>query len=279
MIRLEFTVENTADLLETPFYGAGALGRWESAAAQSGTYVEGGTFALVTGVDLYVVPDSAGIPGETWYRERVSNAAGSTFSAYSAPRLGGVTSLTSIAEVRALVKSRLTDIDLQAVIDREEAWLAGRVGVLTGERTDTWTPGIGDTPLFLRRRAESVVLTDAGRTLAASEFLFTPSTGMIRRIWTPDLQDNPPWRQLYLGWQGTVTATYTPSDEAAVKRAVIELVRGTVGETGMDSEGLGDYSYTRGESAGRLSRAGLARGLLIRRPAYSMRLHSAMEAS
>jgi len=188
-------------------------------------------------------------------------------------------SLVSISEVRALVKSRLTDVDLQTVIDREEAWLTGKVGPLTGERTDTYTPGLGDTPLFLRRRAESVVLTDAGRTLAASEFLFTPSTGMIRRVWTPDLQDNPPWRQLYLGWQGVVSATYTPADEADVKRAVIELVRLAVGETGYDSETIGDYSYTRGASSGRLSRAGLARSILVRRPAYSMRIHSAMEAS
>ena len=68
-----------------------------------------------------------------------------------------MTSLTSITEVRALVRSRLSDSDLQAVIDREEAWLAGRVGALTGARTDTFTPGFGDTPLYLRRRAESVV--------------------------------------------------------------------------------------------------------------------------
>jgi hypothetical protein len=188
-------------------------------------------------------------------------------------------SFVSIAEVRALIRSRLSDVDLQTVIDREEAWLAepGRVGPLTGERIDSFTPGLGDTPLYLRRRAESVVLTDDGRTMAASEFLFTPSTGMIRRIWTSDLATDPPWRQVYLGWQGTVTATYTPADEAAVKLAIIELVRLATGETGYDSETIGDYSYSRGASSGRLSRAGLARSILVKRPAYSMRLHSAME--
>ena len=188
-------------------------------------------------------------------------------------------SLVDIAAVRALVRSRLSDVDLQAVIDREEAWLAGRVGPLTGERTDTFMPGIGDTPLYLRRRAESVVLTDDGRTLAASEFIFTPSTGMIRRIWTPNLADLPSWRQVYLGWQGTVTATYTPADESDVKGVVIELVRLRVGETGYDSETIGDYSYTRGASAGRLSRAGLARSILVKRPAYSLRLQSSTEPS
>ena len=38
-------------------------------------------------------------------------------------------SLVSIAEVRALVRSRLSDTDLQVVIDREESWLASKIGV------------------------------------------------------------------------------------------------------------------------------------------------------
>ena len=55
---------------------------------------------------------------------------------------------------------------------------------------------------------------------------------------------------------------------------MIELVRGTLGETGLESETIGDYSYTRGESAGRVGRAGLARSILLSRPAYSMRIRS-----
>ena len=141
MRHLEIEVANAAELLATEAYGAGALLRWESSAAEVGTYVEGGTEALVSGTTLYDVWDAAGTE-TTWYRTRVSDAAGTTFSAYSAPR-SPVTSLVSIAEVRALVNSRLGDVDLGAVIDREEAWLAGRVGPLTGERTDTFTPGIG----------------------------------------------------------------------------------------------------------------------------------------
>ena len=186
-------------------------------------------------------------------------------------------SFATIAEVRALVRSRLGDGDLQDIIDREEAWLATKVGTLSGERTDAFAPGLGDTPLYLPRRAESVILTDGGRTLAASEFLFTPSTGQIRRIWTPALTGDPPWRQAYLGWQGTVTARWTPSDGATLTRAIIELVRGTVGETGMESETIGDYAYTRGTRAAGLSRMALVRTILLRRPAYSMRLHPTWE--
>ena len=176
MRHLEIEVTNADELLATEAYGAGALLRWESSATEAGTYVEGGTEALVSGTTLYDVWDAAGIE-TTWYRTRISDAAGTTFSAYSDPR-SPVTSVVSIAEVRALVNSRLSDVDLQAVIDREEAWLAGRVGALVGERTDTFRPGLGDTTLYLRRRAESVVVTDDGVTLAAdTDYLFTPSTG------------------------------------------------------------------------------------------------------
>lgn len=177
-------------------------------------------------------------------------------------------SLVSIAEVRALVNTHLSDVDLQAVIDREEAWLAGRVGLLAGERTDTFRPGLGDTTLFLRRRAESVVVTDDDVTLAAdADYLFTPSSGALRRGTTT----SP------LAWRGVVTVTWTPIDEATVKRAIIELVRGTTGETGLDSETIGDYAYTRGESAGRVGRAALARSVLLARPAYSMRIRAGWE--
>lgn len=283
MIHLVVAVANTAELLATEAYGAGALLRWESSAALAGTYVEGGTEALVSGTDLYDIWDAAGVVGATWYRTRISNAGGTTFSAYSAA-LPGVPSLVSVAEVRALVKSRLSDVDLQIAIDREEAWLATKVGTLTGERTDTFTPGIGDTPLYLSRRAESVVVTDDGVTLVAgTDYLFTPSTGQIRRI-VGYLAD-PPRYQYVAGawrgaWRGAVAVTYTPSDGAAVKGAIIGLVRGTVGETGFASETIGDYSYSRATASGAYAgpnRAGLARSILLRRPAYSMRLRSAME--
>lgn len=267
MIHLTVTVENTAELLATEAYGAGALLRWESAATEAGTYAEGGTVALVAGVSVYDVWDAAGVVG-TWYRTRISNGAATTFSPYSAPREGGLTSVVSITEMRALVNTSLSDVDLQAVIDREESWLAGRVGVLVGERTDTFRPGFSDTILYLRRRAESVVVTDDGVALVAdTDYLFTPSTGSLRRGTTT----------APLAWGGVVTVAWTPSDEAAVKRAVIELVRGTLGETGMDSETIGEYAYTRGESAGRVGRAGLARSILLGRPAYSMRIRSGWE--
>ena len=266
MRHLEIEVTNADELLATEAYGAGAPLRWESSATETGTYVEGGTQPLTAGVVLYDIWDAAGIE-TTWYRTRISNVGATTFSAYSAPR-SPITSVTSLAEVRALVTTPLSDIDLQAVIDREEAWLTGKVGQLSGPRTDEYLPGYGDTPLYLRRRAESVAILDAGVALAASEFVFTPSTGMIRRGWPSAA-----------GWQAPVSVTYTPSDLSDVKRVVIELVRGTVGESILQSETIGAYSYTRGGTADRPSRAGLARSLMVSRPAWSLRLRSAMEAT
>jgi hypothetical protein len=265
MRHLEVEVTNVDELLATEAYGAGALLRWESAPAETGTWSEGGTEALLAGVTLYDVWDSAGVE-TTWYRTRISNAGGTSFSAYSEPR-SPVTSVTSIAEVRALVTTSLSDVDLQAIIDREESWLAGRVGQLVGQRVETFWPERVNEPLYLRRRAASVAVVDAGVTLTADDdYQFAPSLGVIRRADATS-------------WAGSVTVTYTPSDEADVKRVVIELVRMTVSETGLQGETIGAYSYTRGGAADRPNRAALARGLLVVRPAYSMRIRAAMEAS
>ncbi len=172
-------------------------------------------------------------------------------------------SLVTLSEARALVETGLTDVDLQAVLDREEGWLAGRIGALTGARTDTFSPRLTDTPLHLSRRAASVVVTDNAVAVAAADLRFVPGSGMVRRITG--------------AWTGPVTVTYTPTDADTVKRAVIELVRGTLAETGSDAETIGDYSYSRGDASARLGRLALARSVLLRRPAYSARLRSSLE--
>ena len=55
MRHLEIEVVNAAELLAGEAYGAGALLRWERSATEAGTYVEGGTLALVAGTTLYDV--------------------------------------------------------------------------------------------------------------------------------------------------------------------------------------------------------------------------------
>lgn len=168
-------------------------------------------------------------------------------------------SLVTLGEVRSLVKTNLTDVDLQAVIDREEGWLAARIGALTGERTDTFNPGLTDTPIYLRRHSSSVVVTDNGQPVAAADLRFIPESGIVRRIRGT--------------WTGPVAITHTPIDTDTIKRAVIELVRSTVTDH-LSAETIGDYSYSRRDVIGRLA---LVRSVLLHRPAYSARLRSSME--
>ena len=172
-------------------------------------------------------------------------------------------SLVTLSEVRALVETGLTDVDLQAVLDREEGWLASRIGPLTGERTETFRPTLPDAPIYLPRRTDAVVVTDNAVPVPAADLWFVSATGLIRRVNAP--------------WTGPVAVTYTPIDVDIVKRAVIELVRGTLAETGSDAETIGDYSYSRGDAAVRLGRLALVRSVLLRRPAYSARLRSSLE--
>lgn len=169
-------------------------------------------------------------------------------------------SLVSVAEVRALVQTDLSDDDLQDVIDREEAWLAGRIGALTGARTETYWPDY-DAVVMLRRRASTVAVEDNG--VAVSDVRFTIDGSYLRRT---------------LGyWTTPVEATYTPNDESEVKAAVIDLVAIRVTDGPYDSEQIGEYGYTRGSA--RKTRLSVARSLLPHRPATSMRIRSSLEAT
>ena len=110
MIHLTITIQNTSDLLDSHAYGPGALGRWESAPANSGPYTEQGTFALMTGVSSYSIWDPAGLP-TFWYRTRVSTAGwpgdSTTPSSYSEPFPGAASTKNPYCTVEQ-VKQRET---------------------------------------------------------------------------------------------------------------------------------------------------------------------------
>jgi len=79
---LTVTVENAAELLNTSYLGAGALGRVERSATGAGAgYAEISTFALVSGTRVYAVYDLAGAVS-SWYRVRFSKSDASSPSAY-----------------------------------------------------------------------------------------------------------------------------------------------------------------------------------------------------
>lgn len=146
-------------------------------------------------------------------------------------------SVTSLAEVRAVVGAAetLSDDDLQAIIDRQEAWLATQVGPLTGSRTERYWPTTVPLntyrPLRLRRYATTVTVTDATVSVASDNVRLSPTGYALLRT------DGP--------WIGPVDVTYTPDDEATVKEAVISLVGLVLGDQAYQSESMGDYSYSR----------------------------------
>lgn len=196
-----------------------------------------------------------------------------------------VTPFTSVEDVRALVPSALTDEQLATVISREEAWLARRIGVLAGPRTQTfhirsatagmvidpgaWTANVGVTsdrmgPLGLGRPTGAVTVTDGGVAVDAADVRLLRGGTAVERASG--------------GWTGpTVAVAYTPDDAEEVRRAVIELVRLTTTESGYASERIGEYSYTRGAGGSGSLREALVRSLVTHGVAGTTRIPSSSE--
>jgi len=78
------TVENAGELLNAAMYGAGAVVRLQSAAAEAGPFANEATAALVSGTRVYTLYDADGT-STTWYRVRYEDAGGTTTSDWSAP--------------------------------------------------------------------------------------------------------------------------------------------------------------------------------------------------
>ena len=150
-------------------------------------------------------------------------------------------SLITIAQARARnVPLPVDDTAAQDVIDEQEAWLARRIGPLTGSRAETFYVGLSETrgKLGLRRHTDAVVVTDAGAAVAADQYRLTDDGASIARVYSAPSR----W------WTGPyVTATYTPNDQAEVESALYDLVAlASTPATGYASEQIGAYSYRKG---------------------------------
>lgn len=145
-------------------------------------------------------------------------------------------SLLTLAEARALVSTRLGDVDLQGVIDREEAWLARRIGALSGSRTQTFhvRSADRDDPVRLRRPTSTVTVTDAGVLLAGSSVRLLRNGAAVEKTTG--------------SWTGPVAVASTPNDTEEVRRVIAELIRVGVSASPYESETIGDYSYSRGSA-------------------------------
>lgn len=138
--------------------------------------------------------------------------------------------LVTTDEVEALISPGIETDALEDVIAREEAWLARKIGPLTGMRTVTLRPDLASGPLTLRRPAASVLVTMGEGGLVEATL---GSDGLT--ILPPSLTR----------WVNPVVVTFTPTDEAEVKRAVIDLVRLAVTTSPYSQEGSEGHSYSR----------------------------------
>lgn len=181
-------------------------------------------------------------------------------------------SIVTVEEARARGIPLPADDDVaQEIIDGQEAWLARRIGPLTGERTETFYTGtyfygsIGK--LGLRRFTDDVDLTDGsltdGAAVATDQYRLVDNGASVTRT----------AHSVTSFWNGPyVTATYSPNDFTEVYEAILSLIKlkiSDAGGTGYQSEQIGSYSYNVGGGTGQglspyQSRAAIVASILPR---------------
>jgi len=173
-----------------------------------------------------------------------------------------------MSEVVNLADARARGINLpdddnvaQDILDEQEAWLEQRIGLLAGERTETFYVGLSDTrgALYLRRYAdpEDYEVIDAGTDVDPDHTRLIDDNSTVQRTYAA----------LSRYWTGPyVTVTYTPTDEVAVRSLLYTLVAMSAEPmTPYESEQIGSYSYRRGKGSLTGSRAALAMSVLPKR--------------
>jgi len=148
-----------------------------------------------------------------------------------------MTSFVSPANVKAIVNTAMSDVNLQTVIDRVESQVNARIGV---PQTDAYATEVVKTMrgegfyLFTPTEIYSVVsIVEDGNALTSDQYQ-TWAGGVIERL--PE--------ESY--WGDRCVVTYKPADDR-LKRAqvIIDLVRLVIERTAMKSENIaGEYSYT-----------------------------------
>lgn len=162
--------------------------------------------------------------------------------------------LVTLDEARALIKTSLTDPQLQAIIARAEAEVVACVGAhyvnAATDVSETLSGGLRN--LYLRRAIGSVTsIVEDGVTLTSADYRVWGGQGRIERLAVGAL------------WGEVVTVSYTPADDNAARQGVIiELTRLAVERTALQSENVaGEYSY--GAPDWERERARLLRRLML----------------
>jgi hypothetical protein len=175
-----------------------------------------------------------------------------------------------MSDVVNLADARLRGINLpdddgvaQDILDEQEAWLAQRIGPLTGEIIETFYVGLSDTrgALYLRRYAdpEDYEVVDADLDVDPTHTRLIDDNSTVQRTYSA----------LSRLWTGPyVVVTYTPSDLTVVRSVLYDLVALKAEPAGpYESEQIGSYSYRRGKGGGSMTgtRAALASSILPKR--------------
>lgn len=149
-----------------------------------------------------------------------------------------MTTLLTTAECRMLIKTALSDTDLESVIARIEAAITKKIGAYqdeSGSVTITETvEGDGEHIFVKVPFTEIVSITEDGTSVDADDFRAWGDSGMIERL--------PEGNQ----WEDVCVVTYKPVDQREERKAAtINLVRLTLERTAMVSENVaGEYSST-----------------------------------
>lgn len=150
-------------------------------------------------------------------------------------------SLVSPTDVKALINTAMTDVNLQKVIDRVEAQINAKIGPPQTDAMETEivkvVRGEGFN-LFMPTEIYAVVsIMDDDVTLTEDEYQIW-SAGVIERL------------PINANWGGRIVVTYKPVDDRAKRtEVIIDLVRLVIERTAMKSESVaGEYSYTAPEN-------------------------------
>jgi len=148
-----------------------------------------------------------------------------------------MTTLVTPANVKAIINTSMSDVNLQTVIDRIEAQVNAKIGA---PQTDEYATSVvktlrGEGPsLFLPTEIYSVTsIVEDGTTLTSDQYQ-TWGGGVIERL------------PLETDWGDRCVVTYKPADDRLKRtQAIIDLVRLVIERTAMESESIaGEYSYT-----------------------------------
>ena len=148
--------------------------------------------------------------------------------------------LVSVSDVRALVKTSLSDAELQTVIDRTEEEVVERIGdfqdgTLLVEVTETGYLKAARMILTRQPFIAVVSVTVEGDLVDADDYVTRGYSGMISGI---PMSYNASGSAEY-------TVVYRPIDQRSkLTRTIIDLVRLSIERTAMLSENVaGEYSY------------------------------------